>query len=137
MNRDWAKAIAAGIGALLYVAFYIGILVVTYRAKPGQTLDFGFFGATALTMSAAIGGYLAKLLGVTPPTHLNPFTVTPSQFVNVVILLSCIAYVLIGAGCAYVNWVQHTHPELVADAVSAGWKVPIGLIVASFLRTFT
>jgi Mg2+/citrate symporter len=136
MSGEWIKAFVFAVGAALYVGLYGWILWATFNAS-GSPPDLGSFGALALTLSAAIGAYLARILGVQYPGVTRPFSISPNQFITVVVLVVAGAYVVIGVLCGFVNYHQHDHPELVPDVVSAGWKILIGLVVATFVTVFS
>ncbi len=136
MSGEWFKAFVFVVGAALYVGLYAWILWVTFKASPGHPPDFGTFGALALTLSAAIGGYLAKLLGIQYPGVTRPYSVSPNQLITLVVVIVAVAYVVIGVLCGVVNYAQRDHPEVVSDVVSAGWKILLGLVVATFVSVF-
>lgn len=138
-NRLWAQAIAFAIGAVIYIGLYIWIVVLTFQASNSQPAIPGYLAGIALTLSAAVGGFLARFLGVQPPSSTRPqpfYKVTPNDLVNWVILIVSLAYVLIGVACFVADAKLQFNTQVVPAVVAAQWKVVLGLFVASFARVF-
>ena len=134
--RQWIKVLFFAAGVAFYVVLFAWFLAETFGGDGNAPPSFGAFEATALTLSAAVGGYLAKLLGVPPPPNSESFLITPripspETIITVLVAVAAIAYVVIGivAGVA-----EATQPaERVPAVVSAQWKIVLGFVIATFV----
>jgi hypothetical protein len=118
------------LGGLVYLVLYGFIVVATFRATKTQPTFPAGLGGTALVLSAAVGGYAARILGVPAPSGAAP--VTPNQAVRAIIWIVIVAYVVIGV-ISFLADANHNFDEAVVPAVvAAQWKLLLGLVAAVF-----
>ena len=138
-QKLWIKAVVFTLGALIYVVFSAYILISAAEATSQHPAAIPeILGGVVLTLSAAVGGYLAKILGVPLPNPSGDMVIkplfhpTPSQLINAVVWCILIAYGLIAFASFGVDLAKGFNSQIVPAVVAAQWKVGLGLTVATF-----
>jgi hypothetical protein len=136
-QKLWIKALFFAVGTGAYIGLYVWFLVETFGASKGHPPTIpGGYETLGITLSAAVGGYLAKILGVPYPGGDGIFVrpslpSTPQSVIGMLIFLAVLAYLAIGVVSGIAD--AKVDDELVPAVIAAQWKILLGLIVATFV----
>jgi hypothetical protein len=139
-QKLWIKVIFFTVGTGAYIGLYVWFLVETFGATTEHPPTIpGEWETLAITLSAAVGGYLAKVLGVPYPGGNGIFvrprvTPAPQRMIGFLIFVGVVAYIAIGVVAGIAD--AKVDDKLVPDVIAAQWKILLGLIVATFVAVF-